>query len=46
MATEHTPSRNSGEYVARVDADLRKTLRVKADAERAGFVTNLLNIFK
>ena len=35
MATEHTPSRNEEEYFARIDADLRKELRAKADAERA-----------
>lgn len=35
MAIEHTPSRNEDEYFARVDADLRKELRAKADAERA-----------
>lgn len=29
------PSRNEDEYFARVDADLRKELRAKADAERA-----------
>ncbi len=35
MATEHTPSRNEEEYFARLDAELRKELRAKADAERA-----------
>jgi uncharacterized protein len=35
MAIEHTPSRNEEEYFARLDADLRKELRQKADAERA-----------
>lgn len=38
MATEHTPSRNEEEYFARLDADLRKELRQKADAERAARV--------
>ncbi len=38
MATEHTPSRNEEEYFARLDADLRKELRAKADAERASQV--------
>jgi uncharacterized protein len=38
MAIEHTPSRNEDEYFARVDADLRKELRAKADAERAAQV--------
>ena len=35
MAIEHKPSRNEEEYFARVDADLRKEMRAKADAERA-----------
>jgi hypothetical protein len=35
MATETTPSRNEDEYFARVDAELRKDLRARADAERA-----------
>lgn len=35
MAIESTPSRNEDEYFARLDADLRKELRKKADAERA-----------
>lgn len=34
MATESTPSRNEDEYFARVDAELRKNLRAKADADR------------
>lgn len=35
MATEHTPSRNEEEYFARLDAELRKEMREKANAERA-----------
>ncbi len=35
MPTDFTPSRNEDEYFARVDADLRKELRARADAERA-----------
>ncbi len=35
MATESTPSRNEEEYFARLDAELRKQLRERADAERA-----------
>jgi len=35
MAIEHTPSRNEDEYFLRLDAELRKELRAKADAERA-----------
>ncbi len=35
MAIESKPSKNEEEYFARVDADLRKALRQKADAERA-----------
>lgn len=35
MAIESTPSRNEDEYFARLDADLRKQLREKADEERA-----------
>lgn len=38
MAIEHKPSRNEEEYFARVDADLRKEMRAKADAERAAQV--------
>lgn len=38
MATESKPSRNEEEYFARVDADLRKELRARADAERAAQV--------
>ena len=38
MATESKPSRNEEEYFARVDADLRKELRARADAERAARV--------
>ncbi len=38
MATEHTPSRNEEEYFARLDAELRKELRRKADEERAAQV--------
>ncbi len=35
MSIESKPSRNEDEYFARVDADLRKALRQKADADRA-----------
>ena len=35
MAIESKPSRNEEEYFARVDADLKKELRARADAERA-----------
>lgn len=35
MSTDYTPSRNEQEYFARLDAELRKELRAKADAERA-----------
>ena len=35
MAIESTPSRNEDEYFARLDADLGKQLREKADEERA-----------
>ncbi len=35
MSTEFTPSRNENEYFARLDAELRKELRERADAERA-----------
>ena len=38
MAIEHKPSRNEDEYFARIDADLRKEMRAKADAERAAQV--------
>lgn len=38
MAIEHKPSRNEEEYFARIDADLRKEMRAKADAERAARV--------
>lgn len=38
MATEHTPSRNEEEYFARLDAELRKELRQKADADRSAQV--------
>ena len=38
MAIESTPSRNEEEYFARVDAELRKELRARADAERAAQV--------
>lgn len=38
MAIESKPSRNEEEYFARVDADLRKELRARADAERAARV--------
>ncbi len=38
MAIESTPSRNEDEYFARVDAELRKDLREKANAERAARV--------
>ncbi len=35
MSIENTPSKNENEYFARLDAELRKELRAKADAERA-----------
>ena len=35
MAIESKPSKNEDEYFARLDADLRKALRQKADTERA-----------
>lgn len=35
MPTDSKPSRNEEEYFARMDADLRKELRAKSDAERA-----------
>ncbi len=35
MPTDSKPSRNEDEYFAKVDADLRKLLRERADAERA-----------
>ena len=35
MPTDFTPSRNEEEYFAQVNADLRKELRARADAERA-----------
>ncbi|MEQ1693103.1 MAG: zf-TFIIB domain-containing protein [Gemmatimonas sp.] len=38
MAIESTPSRNEDEYFARVDAELRKQLRDRADAERAALI--------
>jgi len=38
MAIESTPSRNEDEYFARLDAELRKQLREKADEERAARV--------
>lgn len=38
MSTESTPSRNENEYFARLDAELRKELRARADAERAAQV--------
>lgn len=38
MAIESKPSRNEEEYFARVDAELRKELRARADAERAARV--------
>jgi hypothetical protein len=38
MAIESTPSRNEDEYFARVDAELRKQLRDRADAERAASI--------
>ena len=34
MPTDFTPSRNEEEYFAQVNADLRKELRARADAER------------
>jgi hypothetical protein len=38
MSTDFNPSRNENEYFARLDAELRKELRAKADAERAAQV--------
>jgi len=38
MSTEFTPSRNENEYFARLDAELRKELRERADTERAARV--------
>ena len=38
MPTNFTPSRNEDEYFAKIDADLRKQLRARADAERAANV--------
>jgi hypothetical protein len=38
MAIENKPSRNEEEYFARLDADLRKELRQRADDERAARV--------
>lgn len=35
MSTDFKPSRNEDEYFARADAELRKDLRERADAERA-----------
>lgn len=34
MPIDSTPSRNEDEYFARLDAELRKNLRERADAER------------
>jgi hypothetical protein len=38
MATDRIPSKKEEEYFARLDAELRKELREKADAERAAKV--------
>ena len=38
MAIDSKPSKNEDEYFARLDAELRKELRQKADAERAARV--------
>ena len=35
MPTDFTPSRNEDEYFAKLDAELRKELRARADTERA-----------
>lgn len=35
MSTDFKPSKNEDEYFARADAELRKQLRERADAERA-----------
>jgi hypothetical protein len=35
MPSDSKPSRNEDEYFARMDAELRKELRAKADAERS-----------
>ncbi|MDB4916890.1 MAG: hypothetical protein JWM95_4534 [Gemmatimonadetes bacterium] len=35
MAIDSTPSRNEDEYFARMDAELRKSLRERADADRS-----------
>ena len=35
MSTDSKPSKNEEEYFARADAELRKQLRERADAERA-----------
>lgn len=43
MAIEHTPSRNEQEYFAKLDAELRKEMRAKADTERAARVARDLN---
>ena len=43
MPTDFTPSRNEDEYFAQVDADLRKELRERADAERAARVADERN---
>ena len=39
MSTDFKPSRNEDEYFAKVDAELRKELRKRADAERASRVS-------
>lgn len=38
MSQDFSPSRNENEYFARLDAELRKELRERADAERAARV--------
>jgi len=38
MSNEFNPSRNENEYFARLDAELRKELRARADAERVALV--------
>lgn len=40
MSTEFNPSKNENEYFARLDAELRKELRAKADGERAAQVAS------
>ena len=40
MPTNFTPSRNEDEYFAKIDADLRRQLRARADAERAARIAD------